>query len=113
MKLTDFQWVNIGFQIPVLLNSGTVSGKLHRLLGAVFAKTQGLREGFDKEFADELKTAGDPLFASQEWVDLNVKVSKSFGESSTELDVPEFMADWFDEVKFAPGQYEIFKVLMK
>jgi len=106
-KFNDQQWVNLGGTIQILKMQQPLSGKLIRLLGVVVDKVAVLSEQFDKEFAEELEKAGNPLPKSKEWLDANIAVSDSFKLSETELDIPEFKAEWFDDVKFSPGQYEI------
>ncbi|HRH35844.1 MAG TPA: hypothetical protein PKY12_12340 [Catalimonadaceae bacterium] len=113
MKLSDYQWINIGFQIPLLKQSGTLSGRLHRLLGEVFAKTEDLRNQFQEEFDKDLLEAGSPAIMSEKWVEVNISVSDSFKQTSSELAVPAMKTEWFDDVQFAPGQYEIFKPLFQ
>lgn len=113
MKLSDYQWINIGFQIPILKASGSLSGRLHRLLGEVFAKTEGLRNQFQEEFDKDLLEAGSPAIMSEKWLEVNISVSDSFKQTSSELAVPAMKTEWFDDVQFAPGQYEIFKPLFQ
>jgi len=113
LKLSDYHWINIGFQIPILKASGSLSGRLHRLLGEVFAKTEGLRNQFQEEFDKDLLEAGSPAIMSEKWLEVNISVSDSFKQTSSELAVPAMKAEWFDDVQFAPGQYEILKPLFQ
>lgn len=113
LKLTDYQWINIGFQIPILKASGSLSGRLHRLLGEVYGKTEQLRNQFQEEFDKDLLEAGSPAIMSEKWLEVNISVSDSFKQTSSELAVPAMKTEWFDDVQFAPGQYEIFKPLFQ
>jgi len=110
LKLTDYQWVNMAYAIQQL-RATAISGRLHRLLGVVAEKTEPLKKQFEEEFAEALKGAGDPAVLSEGWVKVNVEVSGSFGQSSTELDIPKFEAAWFDDVVFPVGHYEFIKPL--
>ena len=110
MKLTDYQWVNIGYTAQSL-RRGTLSGKLHRLLGAVQDKTTAIREQFEAEFKESLEGAGNPEALSDEWMEINIAVSDTFKLSSTELDVPTFQMEWFDEVKMGASEYEFLSLL--
>ena len=104
LRLNDYQWINIGFQIPVLKQSGSLSGRLHRLLGEVYAQTEKLRNQFQEEFDKDLIEAGSPAIMSEKWLEVNVAVSDSFKKTHSEFDIPAMKAEWFDDVQFAPGQ---------
>jgi len=104
MKLKDNQWVSIG-NVALSLLSQPLSGKLNRLLRIVVDKTATLRNQFEEEVKEATVEGSDPL-------EVNLAVTESFSKGETDLDLPEFKAEWFDDVYFHPGYYEFLKPIM-
>jgi len=111
MKLKDNQWANIGNLSVIILNT-PISGKLNRLLKIVADKTLPIRTQFEREFEEALIEADSPAFGSEKWLEVNIAISNSFAKGETELDIPEFKAEWFDEVKFQPGHYDLLSPIL-